>query len=188
MCICQIHVVRERLPLPPLLPPGSWLLLREADRLQGAVLQTVSLLLVKMAAAMWSSSPSVPWGSETIYLPGSTPGACFPTGSPPAESARLPSALTAALRAVQVASPGRRMVLEALLLAHGFEGTAHLNRLMSTLCDTVDELFNTSPLCSVWQLPAVDTATKPVSDAAERPPETGERHLLESCASPAHST
>ena len=122
---------------------GCWLLLQSVDCLSLAVLHVVTVLLPRIQQARHSRVSSLPWlGEELTLSPGVTPGACFATTSFPRGSDNLPPELHQTFVSYSITPPGRRVLLEALLLAHQFESHHRHAQTLDTVFTAVDELFN----------------------------------------------
>lgn len=121
---------------------GCWLLLLTVDSLPSAALHSLSVLLPQIQQIRLSKAPSLSWFGETLNLsPDITPGVCFATSSFPHGSYLSPD-LRRAFVTCSIAEPERRVLMEALLLAHQFQCHRQLSQTLDTLLIATDELFN----------------------------------------------
>lgn len=111
------------------------------DSLSPAVLHTMSTLIQQIQQARLTKTSSLPWLGETLNS-GITPGICFASLSFPHNSAGLSPDLRRAFISCSVTLPKRRILMEALLLAHQFECHRQLSQTLDTVLAAVDELFN----------------------------------------------
>ena len=107
-----------------------------------AVLHTASTLLQQTQQARLTRASSLPWLGETLNLnPDIPPGVCFAISSFPCGSTPSPD-LRRAFVSCSVNPPERRVLLQALLLAHEFKCHHRLAQTLDTVLSAVDELFN----------------------------------------------
>ncbi len=120
-------------------PAGSWLYLHNMNRLNLGVLQTTCNLLSLILKARQSQTSSLQWASCTIRVSQDSQCVCMAAVH---ATAVLPHTLLQSFKTCSMQHPQKKQFLEASLLAHDFESSAHLAKTLSMFSDGLNELFS----------------------------------------------